>query len=220
MSEKYRGTIDDRRYTGEKIDIQYSAKRCIHAEECIKRMAGVFDKERRPWILPDEGDAATITAELVNCPSGALHYEAKDGSTIEPTPETNRIVIWHNGPLQFHGDLAIEGAAVSIENEYRATLCRCGASKNKPFCDNSHKAISFVAEELDTVKIEESASGGKLLITASAQGSLQIEGNFTIETEDGKVLYKGTKTALCRCGHSNRKPFCDGTHKTIGFDAE
>jgi CDGSH-type Zn-finger protein/uncharacterized Fe-S cluster protein YjdI len=220
MSEKYRGKADDRRYTGEKLDIQYNGKRCIHAEECVKRLAGVFDTKRKPWILPDEGDAATITSELINCPSGALHFEAKDGNTEEIAPENNRIIIWHNGPLQLHGNLAIEGAAVSIESETRATLCRCGASQNKPFCDNSHKEIGFEAEEIASLNIEEAESGGKLLITANHQGPLQIEGNFTIESEDGKLLYRGKKAALCRCGHSKRKPFCDSSHKTIGFEAD
>jgi CDGSH-type Zn-finger protein/uncharacterized Fe-S cluster protein YjdI len=220
MSEKYTGKAQDRRYIGEKLDISYSAKRCIHAEECIKRLASVFDTSRRPWILPDAGHAEDIRLELHHCPSGALHYESKDGSSAEEIPTENRIILWHNGPLQVTGDLAIEGASVSITDETRATLCRCGASQNKPFCDNAHKAIGFVAEDVDTLKIEATETNGKLLITATQHGSLQVEGNFRIETEEGKVLYSGTKTWLCRCGHSSRKPFCDGTHKTIGFDAD
>jgi CDGSH-type Zn-finger protein/uncharacterized Fe-S cluster protein YjdI len=220
MSEKYTGKAEDRRYTGEKIDISYNLKRCIHAEECIKRLSGVFDNKRRPWILPDAGNAEDIINELHHCPSGALHYETKDGSSAEATPAENVIILWHNGPLQLRGDLAIEGAQVSIAEETRATLCRCGASNNKPFCDNKHKEMGFVATETDTVKLEEAQTGGKLLITAEAQGPLQVEGNFRIETEEGKVLYTGTKAWLCRCGHSNRKPFCDSSHKKIGFDAD
>jgi CDGSH-type Zn-finger protein/uncharacterized Fe-S cluster protein YjdI len=220
MSEKYTGKAEDRRYTGEKVDISYNAKRCIHAEECIKRLSTVFDTKRRPWILPDAGSAEEIRTELQHCPSGALHYESKDSSEREAVPAENRIILWHNGPLQLRGDLALEGATVSIESETRATLCRCGASNNKPFCDNTHKEIAFVADDPDTIKIEEIETGGKLLVTATHQGPLQVEGNFRIEDEEGRLLYLGTKTWLCRCGHSKRKPFCDSSHKAIGFDAD
>jgi len=219
MTEKYRGRVDDRLYTGESIDIRYNLKRCIHSEECVKRLSGVFDTKRKPWILPDEGKAEEIVAGLGFCPSGALHYESKDGSE-EPAPSENRIILWEDGPLQIHGDLSIEGATVSISDERRVTLCRCGASQNKPFCDNSHKAMGFTSGQVQTVKVEASETGGKLHITATPQGSLLIEGNFRIETQEGHTIFTGTKTWLCRCGQSQNKPFCDGTHKKIGFDAE
>lgn len=51
-------------------------------------------------------------------------------------------------------------------------------------------------------------------------GPLLVRGDFTLQTPDGQVIEPGRGTiALCRCGKSASKPFCDGTHKAIGFRA-
>ncbi|UQU68065.1 CDGSH iron-sulfur domain-containing protein [Couchioplanes caeruleus] len=51
-------------------------------------------------------------------------------------------------------------------------------------------------------------------------GPYLLRGNFTLQTPDGEVIEAGRRTvALCRCGKSAIKPFCDGTHKAIGFRA-
>lgn len=58
-------------------------------------------------------------------------------------------------------------------------------------------------------------------ITVRNDGSLRLEGDFEIVDQDGKAFGLGGRTAvsLCRCGHSQTKPFCDGTHKKIGFQS-
>jgi CDGSH-type Zn-finger protein/uncharacterized Fe-S cluster protein YjdI len=220
MTDKYRGKSMDRRYSGEAVDITYNLKRCIHAAECVRRLSEVFNTQRRPWITADGASADQVAATVEHCPSGALHYERKDGGSTEHTPSTNRVVIWHNGPLQFSGDLRIEGAAVDVQDETRAALCRCGASHNKPFCDNSHKDIAFdgrLGAPLQAVPNEE---GGTLRITVNPNGSLRIEGAFTLYDEQGNALFSGSETWLCRCGGSQDKPFCDGSHRANSFKAE
>ena len=59
--------------------------------------------------------------------------------------------------------------------------------------------------------------GEPLEVKASAGGPLLIRGGVRVLDADGNVLYEGDKAALCRCGGSANKPFCDGTHKTNGF---
>ena len=54
-------------------------------------------------------------------------------------------------------------------------------------------------------------------VCASADGPLLVTGGVRILDAEGAVLYEGEKAALCRCGGSSNKPFCDGTHKTNGF---
>lgn len=56
-------------------------------------------------------------------------------------------------------------------------------------------------------------------ITPRNDGSILVEGDFEILDPEGKPfgLAGRTKVSLCRCGHSSNKPFCDGTHKQIGF---
>ena len=221
MTEKYAGRTQDRHYIGEDIDITYSLKRCIHAKECINRLSDVFDVDKRPWINPDGTSADQIADMIPHCPSGALHYERKDDDAGEPVPEENTIQTWKDGPLQFTGNLTIVGATVDMDDETRVTLCRCGASKNKPFCDNTHKDIDFQTDETSVesrTKLE--VKGGDLVVTVSENGSYGVEGNFEILNNAGEVVFAGTKTWLCRCGGSGKKPFCDGTHNRIGFEAK
>lgn len=222
MSEKYTGQAQDRRYTGTDVDITYNLKRCIHAEFCITRLAQVFDRQKRPWISADGAPVDDVAAVNQLCPSGALHYQRKDGGSPEPVPTANTIIVWKDGPLQVIADLILNGATVALEAETRATLCRCGASQNKPFCDNTHKQIGFSAQETAPLpnRPETAVTGGRLTVTATPNGPFVIEGNLEIRDEAGNTLYVGSKTELCRCGGSRSKPFCDGTHETIGFRAE
>jgi CDGSH-type Zn-finger protein len=103
-------------------------------------------------------------------------------------------------------------------------LCRCGASQNKPFCDNSHKSISFSAQDAlanNLDRSDDSLDGaGELSVSPSVNGPLLLNGEFVLYSCDGETLYKGKKAALCRCGSSSNKPFCDGTHNKIGFMTE
>ncbi len=59
-------------------------------------------------------------------------------------------------------------------------------------------------------------------ITVRTDGSIRIEGDFEICDQDGNVFDLGGrgKIALCRCGNSQNKPFCDGSHKRVGFRSE
>ncbi len=212
-----------RNYTGEKIDVMYEAGRCIHGAECLKRLHAVFDTNRRPWVLPDAASPDSVAMAVLACPSGALHYERKDGGEAELAQEQNTIRLIQNGPLHVRGDFTIiNGAGELVLNDTRAALCRCGGSANKPFCDNAHKAIGFVAP--DTVaepqSIIETLSGGKLCFETTTNGPLHITGSFTVLNRKGEPVYQSTDESFCRCGGSASKPFCDGTHEKIGFVAK
>ncbi len=58
-------------------------------------------------------------------------------------------------------------------------------------------------------------------ITVVSNGPLRVEGEFLIVDPEGKPFGLGGRTAvsLCRCGHSQNKPFCDGAHRRVGFEA-
>ena len=64
------------------------------------------------------------------------------------------------------------------------------------------------------------ASGAPATITPYRNGPYLIRGDFAILDQDGNEIRRSRETvALCRCGRSQSKPFCDGTHKAIGFNA-
>ena len=220
--EKYRGKVDDKRYVGSEVDVTFSPGRCIHAAECVNQLAAVFDVKKRPWIQPDEGSGQKIADVVIQCPSGALHFERKDGGPAEETPSKNVITVQENGYLRLSGDLEIVGTQVEIKDETRATLCRCGASEKKPFCDNSHRKIDFQAETAPgKPSRNDLAQDGPLKVTVYPDGPIEIEGNFAITNENSETIFQGEqkKTWLCRCGASSSKPFCDQSHKKIGFEA-
>lgn len=222
MDKKYTGTDQDRRYRGEQVNVTYNLRRCIHARECVQNLPAVFNTARRPWILPDAGDAEALARVIHLCPSGALHYIPEDESLIEPIPDKNVVLLRENSYLEIRGNLKITSSNVDIPSETRVTICRCGASKNKPFCDNSHLDIEF---QTPTPKILQEqinpdvAAGGELLIKLNPNGPIELSGNFEIRTEQGELVYRGSNEWLCRCGSSQNKPFCDSSHRRIGFVA-
>lgn len=222
MPENYTGARDDKRYTGQDIDVTFNLQRCIHSAECLRGLPQVFNREKRPWVNTGAADADAITEVVLRCPSGALHVERKDGVQGEVLPAENVVYLQPNSYLRIVGNLSIQASGVDISEESRATLCRCGGSQNKPFCDNSHRINGFQtpdaihAEQSDGIPTE---SGGILLIRARPKGPLELKGNFEIRNQDGELVYRGTRTTLCRCGGSSDKPFCDGTHRQNGFDA-
>ena len=64
-----------------------------------------------------------------------------------------------------------------------------------------------------------SQSESTVTITALADGPLEVSGEVEILAADGTVIKESAKSFLCRCGHSEKKPFCDGAHKREGFTA-
>jgi CDGSH-type Zn-finger protein/uncharacterized Fe-S cluster protein YjdI len=209
-----------KRYTSEGIDVTFDTQRCIHAAECVRGLPGVFDTQRRPWVQPANAAADVIAEVVLRCPSGALHFERKDGGAEESPAAQNIVHVRAAGPLHVRGSVRLvtqEGELVLLDT--RLAQCRCGQSQNKPFCDNSHREAGFADPGHVTpneVKLETTA--GELVVKLRQNGSLKVDGPFTLVGADG-AAHRGTETALCRCGGSGNKPFCDGTHRRIDFQA-
>ena len=205
-------------YPGAAINVQWDGRLCIHVGECGTAAGDLFVGDREPWCIPDQCSKSEVREIIERCPSGALTYQDKDGSP-ELAPAENTVTVAYNGPLYAHGDLAIDGAPADMPGlRYRAALCRCGQSVNKPFCDNSHLQSGF--EDFGAVGERGTpltAAGGPLSIKPLSDGPLLVNGNLSIRAASGRLAWEGTQTALCRCGASKNKPFCDGSHKAAGF---
>ena len=216
---------DDRKvysYPGKMMDVAWDGRLCIHVGECTRASGELFVGGREPWCQPDLADFKEITEVVERCPTGALTAVRNDSGNTESAPDTNSIVVSNNGPLYVRGELEIDGAKDDMPGvRFRAALCRCGKSENKPFCDNSHE----VAEFRDRAAVGESGpgvetEGGQLSVKRAPNGPLLINGNVTIFAGSGRQAWKGSTTALCRCGESKNKPFCDGSHREAGFEAD
>jgi len=203
-------------YKGEKITIRFDGSVCIHSRNCVLGLPSVFQANvKGPWIQPDNASVEDLIAVSRSCPSGAITYERHDGGEAERAPDVNVIRVLENGPLAVNADLHIEGE----EPRTRATLCRCGASKNKPFCDGSHEKAGFTATGEPPTEDSEplETRNGLLKITPFPNGPLGLAGNVEICAGTGRTVNRTTKGALCRCGHSQNKPYCDGSHRRVGF---
>ncbi len=204
-----------RSYRGEAIEVSFDMARCIHARNCFLKLPEVFDPRKRPWVDPDAAHPEEIAAMIRTCPSGALSFERLDGGAEEAAAGINRVTVLENGPLAVQGDLEIEGAACR-----RATLCRCGKSKNKPFCDYAHVEARFEAtgEPRPEAKDAEPDGSGQVAVQRIKDGPLKLDGAHEITSGTGHRIARGQRAFLCRCGASKTKPFCDGSHKDIGFE--
>ena len=204
---------------GQALTLLYEGKRCIHSRYCVTWGPKVFlANVAGPWIHPDAMDADRLVEIAHVCPSGAIRYRRKDGKPEEKAPLVNLISIREGGPYAVRADLRLDGQAA----QYRATLCRCGASKNKPYCDGSHHEVQFAATgEPPTGQAEMlPVRDGPLAIDPESDGPLRVRGNLEIISGTGRVVARVVQARLCRCGGSANKPFCDGTHARIGFRSE
>lgn len=201
---------------GKRVRIVFEGKRCIHARNCVLGRPDVFvPNVEGEWIHPDAATPEDVALLAHTCPSGAIRYERLDGGPGESAPRVNLVRIRENGPLAIHAPLEIDGTDVGM----RATLCRCGASKNKPFCDGSHTAAGFAATGEATAAESQplATRDGTLKVTCAVDGPLLVDGNLEVVSGTGRTINRVVKTALCRCGASSNKPYCDGTHRKIGF---
>ncbi len=204
---------------GKQLTLLFEAKRCIHSRLCVTGAPDVFlANVQGPWIHPDAMDTEELAGIARICPSGAIRYRRTDGRPDEAPPPVNLLSLREAGPYAVHAPIMLNGEPAG----FRATLCRCGASRNKPFCDSSHHDIGFAASgEPATGNAEALAiRNGPLVIDPQIDGPLQMRGNLEIISGTGRVVAHIQSGRLCRCGGSQNKPFCDNTHERLGFKSE
>ena len=132
-----------REYAGSGITIHDNRRLCAHAGECTEGLASVWRMGEKPWIDPEGADAAAIIEVIEKCPSGALSYSIGDDNPGEAGTDES-VQVSANGPYHVKGGVTLNDPSRDtgrIPGQY--ALCRCGASKNKPFCDGSHWEIKF-----------------------------------------------------------------------------
>jgi CDGSH-type Zn-finger protein len=130
----------------------------------------------------------------------------------------NTVRLLADGPLELRGELRIKGAPIGSE----AWLCRCGQSTNKPYCDGSHRSAACpLPGDCGPAPSAAApvAADGALEIEPRPNGPNRLTGDFALLNARGEVIARLTQAAFCRCGQSKKAPYCDGTHRGIGFVA-
>jgi len=204
---------------GKTAVIEFDARKCVHSRHCVLDRPDVFvPNVEGDWIHPDAATADELVALACNCPSGAIVTRRLDGGAGESAPLVNTVRVLENGPLAIRAELSVRGSAAGL----RVTLCRCGRSRNKPYCDGSHASAGFTATGEPPAK--ESAPlpkrSGALAVAPVPNGPLKLTGPMEVVSGTGHTINRAAELYFCRCGHSRTKPYCDGTHQTVGFVAD
>ena len=214
-----------RDYENDSIVVHWDSARCIHTGICLRALPEVFDTERRPWVDIDAADADAIAETVERCPTGALRYERLDGRPGEEPYRPTIVMPIENGPLLLVGDLLVEGPdGEPIAHEGRLTLCRCGKTRNQPFCDNSHLRRGW-RSGLDNLPDQglpeprEGSTESPTKIVPLRDGSLELRGHMRLCDSAGTPVADAGRLLLCRCGQSANKPFCDTSHERVGFES-
>ncbi len=147
--------IKDKRksYDGKKITIHDNRRICSHAKECVNNLSSVFKENSRPWIDPNGASVKEIIQTIWKCPSGALSYSIDGVEHRDQNDRKPMVTISKDGPYVITGGIELIGENGSNPqfgegaSKEHYTLCRCGASANKPFCDGTHNVINFKDEK-------------------------------------------------------------------------
>jgi uncharacterized Fe-S cluster protein YjdI len=137
---------ETKKYSNGEITVVWKPSICIHSAICFKGLPPVFNPRKRPWVTIEGADSDRIISQVQQCPSGALSFfynneQEQESQTIEA--ET-KLEAQPNGPLLVYGNVLIKDARGHEIRKHNVTaFCRCGQSKNKPFCDGSHIAAGF-----------------------------------------------------------------------------
>jgi len=138
---RHQDKMDD--YQGKDITIHDNRGVCSHRGHCTGKAPKVFRMRVKPWIDPDTQDADKTAAVIKMCPSGALSY-TKNGVLHKDWENEPAVIISKNGPYDVQGRVKLEDPdGNQPESDDHYTLCRCGRSRNKPFCDGNHRRVKF-----------------------------------------------------------------------------
>jgi len=178
--------------------------------------------------LHEDAEASSHSAR--SCPiAGNLHHNPRTMSATQDkdsgrTSYANRAEPAPDGPLCLTGRIQVEVAGRVVADTDETALCRCGHSRNKPFCDGSHRTAGFRDNGLFTggrlVAVGDPVEGSEpVRIICRPDGPLSVMGPLEVAASDGETI-RGNKGSLCRCGVSSNRPFCDGSHRHTDFRAE
>ena len=140
--------IKDKRkdYVGKEITIHDNRRICSHAAECVNNLSSVFKLNSRPWINPDSAETEEIIDTIRKCPSGALSYSIDSVEYRDQNERQPMVTVSKDGPYLITGGIDLIGDNIQWAegaSKEHYTLCRCGASNYKPFCDGMHRTVNF-----------------------------------------------------------------------------
>jgi uncharacterized Fe-S cluster protein YjdI len=132
------------KYTKDDLTVIWKPHLCIHSTKCFRGLPSVFNPSARPWVTPEGATKDEIIQQIKACPSGALSFtQLKKEETMENS--NVQITVVDKGPYLVKGKVVLVNKDGTEETkEGNIALCRCGLSKNKPFCDGTHRTTDVL----------------------------------------------------------------------------
>ena len=132
-------------YSNGELTVVWEPKKCIHSGICYETLPNVYHPNERPWVTPENATTDELKSQIDNCPTGALsYYMNKEEKQEKEDPDHTKIKILPNGPLLVSGTIHVTDKDGNVEIRTKnTTFCRCGVSKNKPYCDGEHIRTGF-----------------------------------------------------------------------------
>lgn len=184
-------------YANDEVVVVWQPDLCSHSANCIRGLPTVFDTRRRPWIDPLGASPAAIVEQVRKCPSGALSYRpvAAGATGVGPAPSA----------------AAAEGLPAASPAPIATGTAPAGSAAATPTATpTASQAPLAPAAAVPPL-------GAPMGVKVSVNGPLLLAGPIRLTLPDGSTVDREGKTALCRCGASTNKPFCDGSHNRVGF---
>lgn len=211
--------MDDTSKTAAKVvpeDLPESPKHSKnpHGSEVTSTFVAFMDDSARPSDSNGGGQLSTTAKALDRW------FKERQKQNAQPRllEIPNEALITSAGPLRITGNLTIVGEDGTVTYANHIDLCRCGKSRGKPHCDGQHLDAEFLhsgrmQEISDT---EASDRPTKITLSCNNDGPVTFRGRLRLHNSMGQECTK-MRGALCRCGQSANKPFCDGSHEKTGF---
>ena len=119
-------------YRGRDIEVSFDLDLCVHVGECLRGDTNVFQLNRKPWVVPDAGEAEVVAQVVERCPSGALQYRRLDGRAQESHDGGTKVVPIRDGPLLVTGVITVAREAwAPTPNSIRRILSKERASPSR-----------------------------------------------------------------------------------------
>ena len=186
-------------YPGQALEIVYDRTLCVHVGECGRSKVGLFDAKKDPWCTPD-AVALDVAVDVVQrCPPGRSPTPARTAAPRRPPRREHRATSPRTAPTTSPAS-SRSTARTGAARPLRAALCRCGASKNKPFCAGP------TSRRASRTPVRSANAGMARRRGRQVHGQARPERTAArvrapaIRAATGRVAFKGTKAALCRCG--------------------
>jgi len=172
--------------------------------------------DSNPSTLPEAGSEKPVPTDEKALDRWFL--EQRGGKRVPKRLKiSNETLVSSGGPLKMTGNITLIHENGNVTHANYLTLCRCGASKNKPFCDDQHLDIEFfdngaIPQLSDWMSV---ARPQTITVTCVKNGPLKFRGYLRVYNKKGQecITISG---ALCRCGKSSKKPFCDNKQGCAG----